>query len=95
MSQIYFYKGLFQVKVVTKSEGYWIVEALENFTDCLDGEKVVVKVGERRIVEPSNLVKKEALPPMVPEHSYELQLEKKVKRMVQEYEKQKENEHQA
>jgi hypothetical protein len=32
---------------------------------------------------------------MVPEHSYELQLEKKVKRMVTEYEKEKKKETQA
>ena len=31
MSDLYLYKGLFKVKVVTESEGYWIVEALEDF----------------------------------------------------------------
>lgn len=91
MSQIYYYKGLFQVKVVTESEGYWIVESLEDFKDCINGEKVDVKVGERRIVEPNDLVKKDDLPPIVPEHAYELQLEKKIKRMVQESEKQSQN----
>ena len=89
MSQIYFYKGLYKVKVVTESEGYWIVEALEDFKDCIEGEKVPVKAGERRIVQPNDLVKKDTLPPMVPEHSYELHLEKKVKRMVAEYKKEK------
>ena len=87
MSEFYYYKGLYKVKVVTESEGYWIVEALEDFKDCIEGEKVPVKAGERRIVPPNDLVKKDTLPPMVPEHAYELKLEKKVKRMVEEYEK--------
>ncbi len=88
MNETYYYKGLFQVKVVTESEGYWIVEALENFKDCINGEKINVKVGERRIVQPNDLIKKNDLPPMVAEHAYELQLEKKVKRMIQESEDQ-------
>jgi hypothetical protein len=86
MSQFY-YKGLYKVKVVTESNGYWIVEAQEDFKDCIEGEKVPVKAGERRIVQPTDLVKKEDLKPMVQEHEYELKLEKKVKRMVKEYEK--------
>ncbi len=86
MSQFY-YKGLYKVKVVTESEGYWIVEALEDFKDCIEGEKVPVKAGERRIVQPNDVIKKDDLPPMVPEHAYELQLEKKVKQMVDEYQK--------
>jgi hypothetical protein len=86
MSQFY-YKGLYRVKVVTESEGYWIVEALEDFKDCIEGEKVPVKAGETRIVQPNDVIKKDDLPPMVPEHAYELQLEKKVKSMVEEYEK--------
>jgi hypothetical protein len=86
MSQFY-YKGLYRVKVVTESEGYWIVEALEDFKDCIEGEKVPVKAGETRIVQPNDVIKKDDLPPMVPEHAYELQLEKKVKGMVEEYEK--------
>jgi hypothetical protein len=61
VSEIYYYKGLHKVKVVTESEGYWIVEALEDFKDCLEGEKVPVKAGERRIVQPEDL-KKDALP---------------------------------
>ena len=88
MSQFY-YKGLYKVKVVTESDGYWIVEAQEDFKDCIEGEKVPVKAGERRIVQPSDLVKKEDLKPMVKEHEYELELEKKVKRMVKDYEKEK------
>src|SRR3990172_17448 len=86
MSELY-YKGLYRVKVVTESEGYLIVEALEDFKDCIEGEKVPVKAGERRIVQPIDVIKKDTLPPMVPEHAYELQLEKKVKRMVEEFEK--------
>ena len=88
MSQFY-YKGLYKVKVVTESEGYWIVEAMEDFKDCIEGEKVPVKSGERRIVKPNDLVTKDEMPPMVTEHAYELQLEKKVKQMVKEYEKEK------
>jgi len=86
MNQFY-YKGLYRVKVITESEGYWIIEALEDFKDCIEGEKVPVKAGERRIVQPKDIVKKDDFPPMVSEHAYELQLEKKVKRMVKEYKK--------
>lgn len=84
---VYYYKGLHKVKVVTESEGYLIVEALEEFDDYANGEKVTVKAGERRIVQQSELHKEKVLPPMVPEHVYERQLEKKVKRMVEDYEK--------
>ena len=87
MSEFYYYKGLYKVKIATESEGYWIVEALEDFEDYVDGEKVTVKTGERRIVPPTDLHKKKTLPPPIPEHVYERQLEKKVKRMVAEYEK--------
>jgi hypothetical protein len=86
MSDVLYYKGLHRVKAVTKSEGYWIIEALEDFEDNVDDERVTVKAGERRIVAPTELHKKKALPPPMPEHVYERQLEKKVKRMVEEYE---------
>jgi hypothetical protein len=86
MRELY-YKGLYRVKVMTESEGYWIVEALEDFDDSVDGEKVTVKAGERRIVQPSELHRKKVLAPPIPEHVYERQLEKKVKRMVEEYNK--------
>jgi hypothetical protein len=90
MSQeVYFYKGLHKVKVVTKSEGYWIVEAQEDFEDQLEGMRVMVKVGERRIVQPSELHNKKVLAPPVPEHVYERHLEKRVKRMVEEQENKK------
>jgi hypothetical protein len=88
MSKFY-YKGLYKVNVVTESEGYWIVQALEDFEDCSEGEKVSVKTGEKRIVQPNDLVKKDVMPPIVTEHAYELQLEKKVKQMVKKYEKDK------
>jgi hypothetical protein len=84
MSEVYYYKGLNKVKVVTKSEGYWIVEALEDFEDCSDGESVSVKKGERRIVPPDTLFKQKRMLPMVKEHEYELNMEKKLKRMVAE-----------
>ncbi len=85
MSELYFYKGLYKVKVLTKSEGYWIVEAQENFEDYLNDTRVEVKMGEQRIVEPSTLHNKKVLSPPVPEHVYERQLEKKVKDIISEY----------
>ena len=86
MSEFYYYKGLNKVKVVTESEGYWIVEALEDFEDCSEGETITVKKGERRIVQPDTLFKQKTLLPMVKEHEYELNMEKKLKRMVAESE---------
>ena len=87
MSEVWFYKGLYKVKVVTESEGYWIVEALEEFEDYVDGEKVTIKVGEQRIV-PSDIVhKRKHLAPPVKEHTYELKMEKKLKKLVAEEEK--------
>ncbi len=82
-NQVFFYKGLHKVKVMTKSEGYWIVEALEDFEDYQDNSRVAVKVGERRIVQPGELHRKKVLSPPIPEHVYERQLERKVKRMVE------------
>jgi hypothetical protein len=87
MTDFYFYKGLYKVKVLTESEGYWIVEAQEDFEDFLDDKKVAVKAGEQRIVQPNELHKKKTLAPPASEHVYERRLEKKVKRMVEEYEK--------
>jgi Leu/Phe-tRNA-protein transferase len=86
MSEIQYYKGAHKVKVVTKSEGYWIVEALEEFEDTADGEKVTVKVGERRIVPSDTVHKRKFLAPPVKEHAYELKMEKKLKRLVAEEE---------
>ena len=58
MSESYYYKGLHTVTVLTESEGYWIVEALEDFEDFVDDEKATVKTGERRIVQTAELQKK-------------------------------------
>jgi len=89
MSEIWYYKGLHKVKVVTESAGYWIVEALEEFEDVVDGEKVKVKVGEQRIVPANTVHKRKYLPPPIKEHVYELKMEKKLKRLVAKEEKKK------
>ncbi len=86
MDEVRFYKGRYRVKVITKSVGYVTIEALEEFHDTVDGKKIVVKIGEQRIV-PSDTVENQVLPPMVEEHEYELNMENKVKRMVAEEEK--------
>jgi hypothetical protein len=85
--EIRYYKGKHKVKVVTKSAGYWIIEALEAFEDVVEGEKVTVKVGERRIVPANTLRKQRSLPPPVKEHAYELKMERKLKRLIAEKEK--------
>ena len=89
MTEVWYYKGVHKVKVVTESEGYWIVEALEEFEDDDDGEKVTVKIGEKRIVPSNTVHKQKYLPPPIKEHVYELQMEKKLKRLVAEEEKKK------
>ncbi|MCL2432644.1 MAG: hypothetical protein LBH74_00385 [Nitrososphaerota archaeon] len=61
MTEFYFYKRHYRVKVLTRSEGYWIVEAQEDFEDQLNGEKIAVKTGEQRIVLPSELCKRKNL----------------------------------
>ena len=73
--------------MVTESEGYWIVEALEDFEDCSEGEAIKVKKGERRIVPPDTLFKQKRMIPMIKEHEYELNMEKKLKRIVEESDK--------
>ncbi len=78
-----YYRGLHKVKVLTQSEGYWIVEALEDFEDYVEGERVKVKAGEQRIVPPSVVFHERTLAPPVKEHAYELEMEKKLKRMVE------------
>jgi len=85
--EIRFYKGKHKVRVVTESRGNWIVEALEDFEDIVDGESVKVKKGEKRIVAPNLLFRMEGLPPPVKEHSYELKMEKKLKHLVEAQEK--------
>jgi hypothetical protein len=80
--EIRYYRGQHKVKVVTQSEGYWTIEALEDFEDTVDKQKTTVKTGEQRIVPPNLLFKQRTLPPTVKEHEYELEMEKKLKRMV-------------
>lgn len=84
--EIRYYKGKHKVAVLSESEGNWVVEALEPFEDEVYGKKLTVKVGEKRIVAPNLLFKMRGLPPPVKEHTYELQMEKKVKRLVKEEE---------
>ncbi len=92
--EIRYYKGKHKVRIMSESRGNWIVEALEGFDDMVNGEKVEVKKGERRIVAPNLLLEREALPPPVKEHVYELNMEKKVKRFVQEEERRKQEQKQ-
>ena len=60
---------------------------MEDFEDCVDGKQVKVKTGEERIVPLNSIFKEKTLPPMVKEHTYELQMEQKVKKMIQDDEK--------
>jgi len=87
--EIRYYKGKHKIKVLTKSRGNWIVEALETFEDIVEEEKIKVKKGERRIVAPNLLFQRKTLPPPVKEHEYELKMEKRVKRLVEKEEKSK------
>lgn len=88
MSEVWYYKGLYKVRVVTESEGYWIIESLEDFEDIVDGEKIKVKSCEQRIVPFNVVFKRKLLAPPVKEHAYELKMEKKLKQLVAEEEKQ-------
>jgi Leu/Phe-tRNA-protein transferase len=88
VGEVGYYKGVHKVKVLTESEGYWIVEALEEFEDTVDDKKVTVKVGERRIVPCESVHKQKYLAPPVKEHAYELKMEKKLKQLLAEEEKQ-------
>ena len=87
MSKTQYYKGKYKVKIVTESVGYLTVEALQDFEDVVEGEKVIVKKGETRIVPTVEVCRQKGLAPMVNEHAYELQMEKKLKRMVAKEEK--------
>lgn len=82
-----FYKGKHKVRILTRSRGNWIVEALEPFEDTVNDQKVRVKTGERRIVAPNLLFKRKGLPPPTREHTYELKMEKKLKHYIEEEEK--------
>lgn len=81
--EIRYYKGKHRVKVLTRSRGNWIIEALEPFEDTVNGEEVRVKTEERRIVPPNLLFKRQSVPPPVKEHTYELKMERKLKRLIQ------------
>lgn len=82
MSDVQYYKGVHKVRILTKSEGYWIVEALEDFEDTLNGKRVHVKIGERRIVSVDNICRQKTLLPAIEEHAYELHMEEELKRFV-------------
>jgi hypothetical protein len=84
---IRFYKGKFKVKVTNQSKGYWTIEALEDFEDLENDACAKVKKGESRIVPSNTVLKSQKIPPPIKEHSYELRMEKKVKKMVEEEEK--------
>ena len=86
---VLFYKGLYKVKVLTESEGYWIIEALEEFEDQIDGNKVTVKIGEQRIVPSHTVHKRKYFKQPIKEHAYELKMEEKLKRLILEEEKKK------
>jgi hypothetical protein len=83
---IRFYKGKHKVKVLSQSKDNWLVETLEPFEDAVYGKSVSVKAGERRIVAPNLLFKRRGLPPPIKEHTYELKMEKKLKRFIKEKE---------
>jgi hypothetical protein len=87
MGDVWFYKGVHKVKVATESEGYCIIEALEEFEDDVDGEKATVKIGEQRIVPSETLHKRKYFAPPIKEHAYELKMEKKLKQLIAEEEK--------
>lgn len=83
---IRFYKGKHKVKVLSQSKGNWLVETLEPFEDVVYGKSVSVKAGERRIVAPNLLFKRKGLSPPIKEHTYELKMEKKLKRFIKDKE---------
>lgn len=58
MATVRYYKGVHKVRTLTKSEGYLIVEALEDFEDTVNNERIHVKTGEKRIVPIENIYKK-------------------------------------
>lgn len=67
MSKLCYYKGVYKVKVLAKSEGYWIVEALEDLQDYVNYKKVTIKAGEKSVVLPTDLYGKKASPAMMPQ----------------------------
>jgi len=91
VNEVLYYKGIHKVKVVTESVGYLIVEALEEFCDYVDGQRVKVAAGERRIV-PTDSVHKRRGMAQVKEHTYELKMERKLKRLVEKEEERQKDE---
>jgi hypothetical protein len=89
MSEIRYYRGRYKVKVLTKSRGSWIVEALEEFQDDVHGERVEVKSGAQHIAVLNLLFKRKGLPPPLKEHVYELKMEKRLKHLIAEEGKKK------
>ncbi|MCJ7712994.1 hypothetical protein MUO66_00845 [Candidatus Bathyarchaeota archaeon] len=88
MDKLRYYKGQHKVKVVTESIGYYIIEAQEAFEDIVDDKKIKVKKGEQRIVTPDTLYKEMTFLPPIQEHAYELKMEKKLKHLIADQEKQ-------
>ncbi len=84
MNEIRFYKGKYKVEVLIKTRGKWTVQALEELKDKAHGEEVEVKPGEQRIVPPNLLFKRKTLLPPLKEHVYELKMEKKLKKLIEE-----------
>jgi hypothetical protein len=84
MSEIRYYEGKYKVKVLTKSRGNWIIEALEEFQDDVRGERVKVKSGTQHTVAPNLLFKRKGLAPPLKEHVYELKMEKRLKHLLAE-----------
>jgi len=87
--EIRYYKGKYKVIVLSESRGHWVVKALEPFEDELYGKSVKVKAGEKRIVPPGELFKMKGTYPSVKEHVYELKMEKKLKKLVEDEKKKK------
>ncbi len=64
------------------------MEAKEEFQDSDEEGKITsVKVGQQRIVPQDELFLERKMLPPLPEHEYELQMERRVKRMVENQEK--------
>lgn len=80
--EIRYYKGKHKVRVLSRSLGNWTIEALEHFKDTIRDQTMTVKQGERRIVKPNLLFKRKALPSPIKEHTYELEMEKKLKHLI-------------
>lgn len=58
---ILYYRGEHKVKIVAQSEGYWIVEALEDFEESIGSQKTVIKAGEQRTLLPNLFFKRRNL----------------------------------